>query len=72
MCGIIDLGHTCNEYLVLLAKSGMTEVVPKPSQNPLHQPMACSYQPRGQSLPTRLHPISSLVVGGSVIEPPLN
>jgi hypothetical protein len=25
--GINDPGHTCNEYLVLFAKSGMTEVV---------------------------------------------
>jgi hypothetical protein len=24
VCGINDLGHTCDEYLVLLAKSGMT------------------------------------------------
>jgi hypothetical protein len=24
MCGIIDPGHTYDEYLVLLAKSGMT------------------------------------------------
>jgi hypothetical protein len=24
MCGAIDPGHTCDEYLVLLAKSGMT------------------------------------------------
>jgi hypothetical protein len=24
MCGTIDPGHTCDEYLVLLAKSGMT------------------------------------------------
>jgi hypothetical protein len=27
VCGINDPGHTCDEYLVLLAKSGMTEVV---------------------------------------------
>jgi hypothetical protein len=27
VCGINDLVHTCDEYLVLLAKSGMTEVV---------------------------------------------
>jgi hypothetical protein len=27
MCGTIDPGHTYDEYLVLLAKSGMTEVV---------------------------------------------
>jgi hypothetical protein len=24
VCGINDLGHTCDEYLVLPAKSGMT------------------------------------------------
>jgi hypothetical protein len=24
MCGTIDPGHTCDEYLVFLAKSGMT------------------------------------------------
>jgi hypothetical protein len=24
VCGINDPGHTCDEYLVLLAKSGMT------------------------------------------------
>jgi hypothetical protein len=27
MCGTIDLGHTYDEYMVLLAKSGMTKVV---------------------------------------------
>jgi hypothetical protein len=27
VCGINDHGHTCDEYLVLLAKSGMIEVV---------------------------------------------
>ncbi len=26
MCGINDLGHTCDEYLVLLAKLGMTSL----------------------------------------------
>jgi hypothetical protein len=27
-----DPGHTCNVYLILLAKSGMTEMVPEPCQ----------------------------------------
>jgi hypothetical protein len=27
VCGVIDLGHTCDEYLVLLAKSGMTDTL---------------------------------------------
>jgi hypothetical protein len=29
MYGINDLGHTCNEYLFLLAKSGMTKLIVK-------------------------------------------
>jgi hypothetical protein len=33
VCGINDPGHTCDEYLVLLAKSGMTEVVLEPWQS---------------------------------------
>jgi hypothetical protein len=32
MCGTIDPGHTYDEYLVLLAKSAMTEVVLEPCQ----------------------------------------
>jgi hypothetical protein len=32
MCGTIDPGHTYDEYLVLLAKSDMTEVVPEPCE----------------------------------------
>jgi hypothetical protein len=36
VCENIDLGHTCDEYLVLLAKSGMIEVVPE-----LCQPYEC-------------------------------
>jgi hypothetical protein len=32
VCGINYPGHTCDEYLVLLAKSGMTEVVLEPCQ----------------------------------------
>jgi hypothetical protein len=32
MCGINDPGHTCDDYLVLLVKSGMIEVVPEPCQ----------------------------------------
>jgi hypothetical protein len=32
VCGINDPGHTCDEYLILLAKLGMIEVVPEPCQ----------------------------------------
>jgi hypothetical protein len=32
MCGTIDHGCTCDEYSVLLAKSGRIEVVPEPCQ----------------------------------------
>jgi hypothetical protein len=32
MCGTIDPGHTYDEYMVLLAKSGMTEVVSESCQ----------------------------------------
>jgi hypothetical protein len=29
VCGINDLGHTCDEYLDLFSKLDMTEVVPE-------------------------------------------
>jgi hypothetical protein len=32
VCGINDPGHIYNEYLIVHAKSGMTEVVPEPCQ----------------------------------------
>jgi hypothetical protein len=32
VCGINYPGHTCDEYSVLVAKPGMTEVVPEPCQ----------------------------------------
>jgi hypothetical protein len=32
VCAINDPGYTCDEYMVLLAKSGMIEVVPEPCQ----------------------------------------
>jgi hypothetical protein len=32
MCGINDPGHTCDECMVLVAESGMSEVVLEPCQ----------------------------------------
>jgi hypothetical protein len=45
VCGINDPMHTCDEYLVLFAKSGMTLTLQPASQNkggrsPLHEATA--------------------------------